>query len=337
MRSLALLLAGLILVASGAGTAVRADWPAGAWTLQIENDKIAGTDRHYTHGTRISWVSDRSEDGPLWTRDLLHRMYPFADLRGGRIGLALGQNIFTPEDIRSADLVSGERPYAGWLYVGASVHVETRVRELGALFDMLDTVELDVGLVGPYALAEQVQNGWHEIVGIAPARGWDNQLRTEPGAMLIFERNMRPEPMALGGLEIDAVPRFGGAVGNVMTFLHAGGVVRVGQTLDVDYGPPLIRPALASLPAIDERADFAWYLFAGVDVRLVARNIFLDGNTFTESHSVTRKPLVRDFILGLSVHVERVQLSLTHVHRTREYEGQRRADRYGALSLSARF
>jgi len=36
------------------------------------------------------------------------------------------------------------------------------------------------------------------------------------------------------------------------------------------------------------------YLFAFVDGRAVGRDIFLDGNTFTDSHSVTRKTFVGD-------------------------------------------
>lgn len=50
----------------------------GTWSLQIENDRIAQTDRHYTNGLRISWVSDKKskKEGPDWARTVLKHLYP---------------------------------------------------------------------------------------------------------------------------------------------------------------------------------------------------------------------------------------------------------------------
>ena len=61
-------------------------WPRGTYTVQIENDRIANTDRHYTNGIRFAWISDRHENGPDWSKGLLEMLYPFADLRAGRVG-----------------------------------------------------------------------------------------------------------------------------------------------------------------------------------------------------------------------------------------------------------
>ena len=68
-----------------------------------------------------------------------------------------------------------------------------------------------------------------------------------------------------------------------------------------------------------------------------AQEIRVNGNTFASSHSVDRIPLVADIQTGAAIVVHDVRLAFTHVFRTREFEGQRRADRYGAISLSARF
>ncbi len=43
----------------------------GTFTLQIENDRIADTDRHNTHGTRLARVSDKASEGPQWAKDAL--------------------------------------------------------------------------------------------------------------------------------------------------------------------------------------------------------------------------------------------------------------------------
>ncbi|MDD9928829.1 MAG: DUF2219 family protein [Rhodospirillaceae bacterium] len=120
-------LAACVSLSVCAGTAARAadnDW-SGTYSFQVENDRIAQTDRHYTNGLRLSWISDKKTDGSEWVRDALQFLYPLADLRAGRIGAALGQNIYTPEDTDAVSLVRDDRPYAGWLYGSASIHAET--------------------------------------------------------------------------------------------------------------------------------------------------------------------------------------------------------------------
>ncbi len=310
---------------------------AGNYTIQFENDRIADTDRHYTSGIRLNWVSDRATDSPLWAKNLLDDLYPLANLRAGRVGLALGQNIFTPEDTDARELVADDRPYAGWLYGGISAHAETNRTIFGMPLDTLDSVELDVGVVGPLARGEQVQNNFHDLIGVSRSNGWDNQLENEPALLFIAERRWRPEPLDLGRVDAGIIPHVGFSLGNVMTLANAGATLRIGQQLDVDYGPPHVRPTLSGLAAVAGGTDFAWYLFAGAEGRLVAHNIFLDGNTFADSHSVDKKLFVADMQLGFAVVVNDVRLAFTHIFRTREFEGQRRADRYGAVSLSARF
>ena len=82
---------------------------------------------------------------------------------------------------------------------------------------------------------------------------------------------------------------------------------------------------------------FGWYLFAGVDGRAIARNLFLDGNTWQESRHVDQIPLVGDLQFGVAVSTEQWRLSFTHVFRTREYTTQVRADQFGAINISYRY
>lgn len=310
---------------------------SGTWTIQIENDRFADTDRHYTHGSRLAWVSDKTTGGLPWVRELLATLYPFAEMRGGRIGFALGQNIYTPEDIRRSDLIQGDRPYAGWLYGAASVYAETKQPMLGTRFDVLDTVELQLGMVGPASLAEPTQKFVHKLIDTTRPNGWDNQLKNEPGIALLAERKWRTPPLVLGGVEMDAIPHVGAALGNVYTHANAGGTLRIGRNLWLDYGPPHIQPALSGLEAVNPGGDWGFYLFAGGEGRAIGRNIFLDGNTFADSHSVDKRSFVGDFNVGAALIWRGVRVAYTHIVRTREFDGQREPDAYSAVSLSVRF
>lgn len=330
-KSIGYLLAAAIALAAG---------PAGAgtWTIQAENDRLADTDRHYTHGHRASWVSDEISDLPDWAGEILGRAYPLANVRRGRIGAALGQSIYTPEDTESYDLIADDRPYAGWLYGSIAVHAETEQNLFGNEARTLDTVELNIGIVGPWAFGRQVQNKFHDLIGVGRSNGWGHQLRNEPGIMLVGEHRWRSPAYDPGPIAIDFIPHIGGSIGNVMTHANTGLVLRIGQNLDVDFGPAHIRPSLSAPPVITEgAAEWGWYLFAGGEARLVAHNIFLDGNTFADSHSVDRKPLVADAQAGFAIVGRSWRFTFAHIFRTREFDGQRRADRFSAVSLSKRF
>jgi len=311
---------------------------AGTLNLNVENDRIANTDRHYSNGVRLGWVSD-VEDGSDMpeVRKALQLLYPLADVRGGRLGLEMGHNIYTPSDTEARNLITTDRPYAGWLYASASLYAETD-KGIGDQFsETLDKMALEFGIVGPAALGREVQNNYHKLIGVETSKGWDHQLGNEPGINLSGERQWRHKPFRFGGFEADAIPHLGASLGNVYTHLNGGMIFRVGQELYVDYGPPLIRPSLSGFGAINPTERLAWYAFAGFDGRWVLRNIFLDGNTFSNSHSVDKKPLVGDFVAGVAVTYKQVRFAFTHVMRTREFDGQAEPDRFGSVSISVNF
>jgi lipid A 3-O-deacylase len=348
-------LAGLLAILPAAAAAQTAV-PAGAatddarWvaTLQVENDRFVQTDRHYTHGTRLSfavpgaWLESQKGlfDGMVAetarrARDLGAAFYDDADTRLA-VGLSLGQNIYTPENIGDPGLIARDRPYAGWLYGGVSLHAYTDSR--------LDTIELDFGIVGPAALAEEAQKTVHRMIDATRPRGWDHQLANEPGFLLTFERKQRAwsSPVGDGDLAFEVFPHGGFSVGNVLTSGSIGGTIRFGGNMPRDFGPPRIRPSLPGHDLFGGGPGLGWYLFAGGEGRFVAHNIFLDGNTFENSHRVDREPLVAEIQVGAAIVLPAVgafrpRLAYAHVQRTREFEGQTHSDRFGAISLTARF
>jgi len=75
-------------------------------------------------------------------------------------------------------------------------------------------------------------------------------------------------------------------------------------------------------------------LFGGTSGRLVFRDIFLDGNTFSDSHNVDGKLLVGDFVLGASLIYNKFKLSYAQVLRTRGFDRQNSGQNFGSISLS---
>jgi len=330
--------AALIAVAPSVAHAQRSEAEKGVFSLVVENDSLSsGADDNYTSGIKLAWVSP-SEGVPDWLRGSGGFTRPISGSSPDFWGVALGQSIFTPQDIDAVPAPPDQHPYAGWLYLQLMVGVEED-REGGRVPRYLDTYELELGIVGPSALGEEAQRGIHQILGAPEPLGWDSQLHDELAFAVSFERRWRAlrvfADVIPGGLEADLTPSLGASLGTLRTEARVGLAARIGQRIDSDYGPPRVRPSLSGVEHF-EGGHFSWSIFAGVQARAVARNLFLDGNTFEDSASVERNPYVGDVQAGLSLSAGDWRLAYTYVWRTEEFESQPTRQDFGALALSIR-
>jgi lipid A 3-O-deacylase len=321
----------VLLMAAHVGAAEEPGHQKGTLTLNFENDVLGSdlSDRHYTNGILLSYQTGTNRvwgwlDG--WARRSFFRN-PEVRLHAS---LAVGQNLYTPEDIKTAELVVDDRPYAGWLYADLGL--------VGLTDEVLRTILLSVGVVGPAAGGEEVQKWLHELNGSPEPMGWDNQLNNELALMLIFEQKWRHIRRAgFLGLDFDLSPHVSAALGNVFTYGGAGGTIRLGQKLHRDFGPPRLQPGPPGVGYFVPDKGFGWYLYAGVDGRIMLQNIFLDGNTFSDSHSVDKEALVGDVLGGVAVSGLGMKLGFTYVLRSREFKGQNSPDNFGSVALSFQF
>ncbi|MEL6567459.1 MAG: lipid A deacylase LpxR family protein [Pseudomonadota bacterium] len=320
-------LIGLGMATFCAPTAIAETTP-GVISLTSENDLFGGTDRNYSNGIRIERVSGADRVFPLLRETA--ELIPGLNLERVKLrqGFALSHAIYTPEDISTPDPDPNDRPYAGWLSVSGTVVASDE--------DTQDALQLNLGIVGPSAAGKFVQTIWHELINGVEPEGWDSQLKDEPGIELIAQRlQLFDGPDLPFGLKTDYGLHIGGALGNVRTYAAAGGMARIGFDLNADFGPPRIRPALSGAGVFRPDQPLGGYLFIGMDARAVARDIFLDGNTFRDSPSVSdRRDFVGDVQAGVALHYKALQVSFTYVHRTEQFVAQDGPQRFGAISIA---
>lgn len=342
-----LMLAGLVLsVSMPVGDALAADpVQTGISTIQrnpyknyfslsYENDLVGGgSDQFYTSGVQASYFNV-SRRPPGFVKRLADSWLGFEVGQATGVSYTIGQKIFTPENIKTAAAQPGDRPWAGWLYgsVGLTNVYSTHVDQFG----------LALGVVGPPSMAEHTQKFVHRnITGSPKPQGWDNQLHTEPGLILSWDRRWPVVVAAdIGGFRFQAEPNVSVALGNINTYAGVGGTVTFGPNQkQLQDTPPRLPPSMPGTGYFDTPSgkDWDWYLFAGVNARAVARDIFLDGNTFRDSASVDKNHLVADANAGLAVTYGETRLAYTLVYRTREFEGQDDPTLFGSLSLTRRF
>lgn len=323
------LLAVILLPGHGHAEEVRKADPYGTFSVTYENDLFAGTDRYYTSGIQLDWRSPTFSPQP-WLSWLTSSTLLFPQGGTTRWGASFGQSIFTPGDTVRRVPDATDRPYAGWLYGSLSL-ISYTPTEYGS-------VELQLGVVGPSALGRQAQNGVHNLRNLPRANGWDYQLKDELGANLIFSRQWRwNQELGFGGISAGLVPSVTASIGNVHSYASAGVVMRFGSNLTADFGPPRSRPAISGSAFFEPEDRFSWYAFAGLEGRAIARNMFLDGNTWQQGPSVNRLPWVADASIGLVMMFNRVRLTTSYTFRTREFSAQPQAAQFGSISLSFRF
>ncbi|HET6397260.1 MAG TPA: lipid A deacylase LpxR family protein [Pseudoxanthomonas sp.] len=338
----------LLALALGAALPARADERCRDSTLsrtppavnfRVDNDLFGGQDQGYTNGAQLTFVSpnlkDYTEDPCLprlarWINRRLERLQPGRYDQQNMV-FSVGQGLFTPTDRTRRDLIAEDRPYAAVLLASFGYNARN--------MSQLRTTQLQVGIVGPAAFGEQVQDAVHQVTGSEPFLGWDHQLRNEPVVRLVHER-MRRWPGDAGfdadGWGWDAIAHWGGALGNLSTHANAGMELRLGWRLPDDFGSTPLRPAGENTapPLAGRPHGWSAHAFLTSDARWVLRDITLDGNTFRDSHRVDRRPLVAEVGYGLAVMRGRWKFALARYHRTREFEGQRQSPVFGSFTVS---
>jgi len=306
-----------------------------AISLNFENDSRSlggpGSDDEYTSGFRLSYVLTQNEV-PGWVSPFFNLIEGHEDPDSPRnnIGFSVGQQLYTPNDTQNPNLIIGDRPYAAWLYFAVTAQIQKKSH--------IQIYELDLGYVGPEALGETAQNGIHRIIGDQSAKGWANQLGSEPTLQLFYQQREKfyAKYYSEENKYFDIIPYFGGSFGNVAIDAHIGGLVRFGTHLPGDFGPTgtSSKNGDSFAVATKDTLPTSLYVFAGGRLTAVGHDIFLDGNTFHSSYHVTKVPLVHETELGVGCVLHRWEFSWSFVVRSPQFVGQDQFDEFASISIS---
>jgi len=305
-------------------------------SITWENDSFSSSgDRGYTQGLKLSYLGRDLPAGR--TADRLSRITAVGfELQVQKLGLALGQNIYTPSDLSREELIKDDRPYAGWLYLGL-IYQRLGTNRFGPV---LESFELDLGVIGSYSGADQAQTFVHDLLKAPTPHGWDNQLKNEPGLILNYGRSQLYRLFDFYKLRFDWVPTAGVRLGNI-TSGSLGSSLRFGYNIPNDFGHfpignSLITPFWRSggSASRDQRSSlFGFYFFGGVEGRAVLYNTFLDGNVFYPSHHLDIEDFVADLKAGAAFIFKRLEVSYVYVYRTKEFKRQPEAQTFGSINV----
>ena len=303
-------------------------WVLERTNFQYENDLVFNSDSEYTSGIKLENIYSIKNISSLWLKMPFfydEKNYHFTSIR-------ISQQIFTPVDTVSKELVQDDRPYAGWLYIDFGLHESTR--------DELYSLNLQVGVVGSGSLAEQSQKEIHRFRNLDIPQGWDNQLKNELGINLILQHKWLLKTDTLYGIDSNFIPFVEASLGNVKTYARAGTLMRFGINPGDDFGSSSIdvggENGIPTAPGslLTDAKDWSFSINLALAVTVVAHDIFLDGNTFESSHSVEKEPFVVYASYGFSARYKHLAIEYILTDTTKEFKLQAKSHEYGSILIS---
>lgn len=270
----------------------------------IQNDVVGKTDKDFSNGTQFSYRSPKSITG-------IEKFIPVPRLQDtdptdsiSNVVL-LEQNIYTPDDLKSSEVVPDENPYAGSLTIGEKVVKANTTRRISS--------QIHLGTSGKYSFAGTTQKFVHDTLtdlgrNQTHPNGWDNEIEAEPLFNFDYERSAQDFRFSKWGFDFNNERTTIVRLGNIHTAILASQGLRYG----------LNTPDATELNINRVNA----YSFTNVFGQLQAHNLYYDGGIFRESvHTVDSKPVIYGFDLGIQVGYKSIIVKFTYSVSSKQYVG----------------
>lgn len=298
--------------------------------LLSDNDAYFNTysDKYYTAAHRIEYISPEwdfhNEDNKSkasWLGKI--SVYPKNNITSYFVSIS--QEIYTPDD-KSINVSPDDYPYAGSLYFSIGVNQRRDTS--------FERIWVDIGVVGKYSFAENVQNGIHSSVNAEhnSTLPWSNQVGDEfifnlhyswTGKLRIFNTNI---------ISCHLLPSAAISLGNANTFLDLNMRLKIGHNLDASFGIPKMNFGQDFNGVISD--GFSIYLWGGMGYRFTARNIYIQGNTWEDPFRHNIDPFVHYFEGGLAIAYKGFELAYSITYKSKEYYNQPSDHTFGSIMIS---
>jgi hypothetical protein len=195
-------------------------------------------------------------------------------------------------------------------------------------------------MVGPASLSEEIQNTFHKTFGMDRVNGWNNQLGNELGINVKYTQKWKYHGKSFGDYEGSFIPFSSAEIGNITMNASTGFSARFGINIPKDYGLSSIN--IGNDPGIPVYGEYKnmrtqpWSFSINFIARATAvgRDIFLDGNTFSDSHSINKNVLVGYYGIGFTIRYKNLVLDVMEIESTKQFSGQSKSHGIGSAIVS---
>lgn len=287
-------------------------------SFTTENDIYFYQDRYYTSGTFVHY---RYASGAAKRKNN-------SNLEKTTTEFELGHEIYTPYSAKAPDPALHDRPFTGYLY-GAAAFNRFYKNESMLRF------RVEGGIVGPPALGKEIQMGYHELLSIYEPKGWEYQLKSEPGLNLSLDYQNLLLRSANKKADLSLVSS--ALLGNTFSGANLGMMLRLGK-LNYLY-QSISNNSLISLDP-PEKKSWELFLYTIPRINYVAYDATIMGGLFLKDKgpiTFNAEKFVYSQQIGLSFSAKRWSANYNIVLKSKEVKSQAEPHGYGSISLAYRF
>ena len=245
------------------------------FTIQIDNDILFGTDREYTGGLKLYY-----NDAHLKLNDQL--ITPIKSLLGSYFSKSLATSTRRQDQFEFSMEIYTIRQKSNGKTLQSLTNTAWASLSLKRFYQFNTANALPIyyhlgmrlGWIGPSNGGEQIQNGFHHLIGNKSEKGWDKQPFDQPTFQLGFERQslIYQSPHKT----LNAYWTSWGEVGSPRTDLYLG----IGGYLQKN-AHPIFYHNFPNRP-IEHNSDWGYFLFTNISLSYDFYNLMRDGRPFTK-------------------------------------------------------
>ncbi|HEX7366696.1 MAG TPA: lipid A deacylase LpxR family protein [Pelobium sp.] len=285
--------------------------------FRSDNDAYLGTkqDRYYTNGLFIKFRQAIKNKKDSATKKIW--------------GLSLGQEMYNAKSGQTKSIENVDRPFAGYLYGEGSLQW-LKPNENSA------RVALQVGTIGPAALAEQGQTLLHNTVGFYEISGWQYQVKDEIG--LNFSADLHYFLFRNKNKTFDFSVPVNASLGNTYSGVKAGILFRTGKLNPFSHSAATQSNISTKLEPNINKNEL--YFFVKPSLNFVAYNATIQGGLFVKDKGpVTYQPnrIVFAQQIGAAYASTRWTLDFSVIFKSKELPEAKRSEQYGSIGIYYRF
>lgn len=279
---------------------------------------ISKKDRYYTNGNQFHY------------RHALQKQAKDSTVEKRIFELESGQKIYNPFFAKAPNPATHDRPFTAYLYFGTSFNWfyknEKHIK-----------VNAQIGTIGPNALGEEIQKGYHNLLNVFTPLGWEYQLKNEIGVNLSADFNhllyrSRSKHVDITGLS-------SALVGNTFSGSNVGLLFRWGKCNPL-YQSGSFNSLIGNNSNDKNNQPEEYFIFLRPQINYVAYNATIQGGMFrTDKGPITFgvKPFVFIQDVGASYSSKRWTVNFIVTLKSNEVQSTASGYSYATWSFFYRF
>ncbi len=241
--------------------------------LNVDNDIVFLIDRYYSSGVSFSVYSPWMKKSPF-----NHLLLPHNSNEKVYYSLSVTHRMYTPERTLTPEIQHNDYPYSSYLLFGnhkMSFSSENLIKRISGF---------EIGVIGPAAGGENIQNGLHENIPFAETSlGWHNQIKND----FCLQYNVLIEKGLINLHSLEFNGFVGAKIGVPHTQAHIGAGLRAGIFDDYFKGM-----------GVDLSSEFRIWMFIRGCIYLVNYNAVLQGGTINQNNVHTFREIEKTLLHG---------------------------------------